>query len=191
MDTWLADTSTCEGAAAFGNTGQRTRRRRRPDSQTARCRCNPAPGCSQQTDASASGSGVQCAYNVQSVARPWKSSATAVPLRRRWALLSWWHGRVRMKRVYPVHAAGRLTSHRYPCRRSASFSSRILSFAISGPAPTPSSLVAPPGNRPIQASQSPASHQPAESPKVPSSKSKPKLHPVDEPGPASAHPLDS
>lgn len=72
MDTWLADTS-CEGAASFWEYGPKT----------------PAVESSSQTPLP--GSGVQfavctrCVGRSASVARPWQASATAVPLRRRWA----------------------------------------------------------------------------------------------------------
>lgn len=81
-----------------------------------------------------------------------------------------------------------------PALPRASF--QCLALSGPAPAPTPSSLAAPPAHRPIQASQSPAG---PESPSLQVSKfqvyrtrkSKPGWHPVDEPGPASAHPSDS
>lgn len=166
MDTWLADTSTCEGAASFGIRGQRGRPRRQPDAERSSlessARMQPAadrqapllPGwsgcCSSSTMYSLSVLGVRLC-----LAQPCKSSATALPCLE-----------------MPVGTAGaRLRCSRggtedgqecTPCRRSASFA--FASFPLPSLAQRQRQRRARSSLHLAIGRSKPASHQPAESP---------------------------
>lgn len=202
MDTWLADASTCEGAASIGGYGGREK-----TTKTAVDAGVQRQGCSQQRtarpSASASGSGVQRVRSQRSAsASPGHGSLPRLlaPLRRRWAPLSWWHGRPRMEKSVPracswtAHVS-RLTGTRagalpaLPLASVDPFNALPSLAQRQRRARSPLHLASADPSQPVTSRPSP---QVPKSPRTKSKpKPKPKLHPVDEPGPASAHPSDS
>ncbi|UKZ63661.1 uncharacterized protein TrAtP1_004887 [Trichoderma atroviride] len=129
-------------------------------------------GCCQSASASARvwGTYSECARPQRiCLARPWKASAS--PRSRETPVDAASRGGTAgqgCSRASPVHAAGRLTSHRYPCRRSASFASHPFSALPSLAQRQRQRRARSPLHQPIGRSK-PASHQQAESPQVPKS----------------------